>query len=75
MSTRVCSSFLFQSLKLWFLDCSLFKPVTCHLLFIFTSPTQLSFDMVVNQFSNIEKVDWVFYNTFYKLEEKWWIGW
>ncbi|RVW27200.1 UDP-glycosyltransferase 74F2 [Vitis vinifera] len=28
------------------------------------------FDMVVNQFSNIEKVDWVFCNTFYKLEEK-----
>ena len=28
------------------------------------------FDMVVNQFSNIEKVDWVFYNTFYKLKEK-----
>ena len=28
------------------------------------------FDLVVNQFSNIEKVDWVFCNTFYKLEEK-----
>lgn len=28
------------------------------------------FNMLVNQFSNIEKVDWVFCNTFYKLEEK-----
>ena len=28
------------------------------------------FDMLVNQFSNIEKVDWMFCNTFYKLEDK-----
>ncbi|KAA8550512.1 hypothetical protein F0562_002196 [Nyssa sinensis] len=28
------------------------------------------YDMVVNQFSNINKADWVFFNNFYKLEEE-----
>ncbi|KAA8550510.1 hypothetical protein F0562_002194 [Nyssa sinensis] len=28
------------------------------------------FDLVVNQFSNVEKADWVLCNTFYELEEK-----
>ncbi|KAL7264062.1 hypothetical protein ACSBR1_002087 [Camellia fascicularis] len=31
-------------------------------------PTLL--DLVVNQFSNAEEVDWVLCNTFYKLEEE-----
>lgn len=28
------------------------------------------FDLVVNQFSNVDQADWVFYNTFHKLEEE-----
>ncbi|XP_059432918.1 UDP-glycosyltransferase 74F2-like [Corylus avellana] len=28
------------------------------------------FDMIVDQFSNIDKADWVFVNTFYELEQK-----
>ncbi|KAL7264060.1 hypothetical protein ACSBR1_002085 [Camellia fascicularis] len=28
------------------------------------------YDMLINQFSNIQKADWVFFNTFYQLEEE-----
>ncbi|KAM7497040.1 hypothetical protein LguiA_021454 [Lonicera macranthoides] len=46
------------------------SPQICHRLSMILGHIRLSFETVVNQFSNMDKADWVLCNTFNKLEKE-----
>ncbi|KAI5315343.1 hypothetical protein L3X38_044519 [Prunus dulcis] len=64
-----CSKFLsIQALRFCCQDYHLFKLQTPHLSSMFLDRTQLSLNL--DQFSNLDKADWVLCNTFHELEQE-----